>query len=550
MPEAKGDKKVDPMARALSERIMVCTEMLHEKPPFSITTTSSFNSANNSKPNIVTTRRVCRATKDLAAGEILLKEKAFEYSIVAALEDKCLECEREHDASPGREHECRRLRDTFSYLFDGSDEMAQEFTVTDVLSEVVDWLLASTDLFIDTLDSARCFLKLMARYASFSGTFAPIFKLLPASNIEDCLFTVRTLRDFFPMVFPPNLNDETAAQILAIMKTNALELDGQMTSGSGLFVLTRVLESSCLPNCSYTTHGDEVWVTAIKPIARGEALTVDFNNNFYRPLQERQEDIFSRSGYICNCAGCAVTTVDYTRAFCCPACNKREIKKRSQLPPWLNGGEDDDMQEEFHYDLESLSVFSLPSGGRICPAGAGEDIDEWRCVDCNYKPSEKLVNRFFEVEEKIKQKNLISVNDIIRILHLYPIHESNYLIFWSLSEVVQELTANKILGIEKNIPKGYLSHLWNFLVDSLNLVLPYPHSEKIIYYDLLAQVEVSDGRSPSAQAAYQHAYQVSCLVCGAESPSTRDLKSMAERVPQSLEEMKQRYDSQRLAKSL
>lgn len=128
---------------------MVCTEMLHEKPPFSITTTSSFNSANNSKPNIVTTRRVCRATKDLAAGEILLKEKvvpleshsialshaqAFEYSIVAALEDKCLECEREHDASPGREHECRRLRDTFSYLFDGSDEMAQEFTVTDVCS--------------------------------------------------------------------------------------------------------------------------------------------------------------------------------------------------------------------------------------------------------------------------------------------------------------------------------------------------------------------------------------------------------------------------------
>jgi hypothetical protein len=33
----------------------------------------------------------------------------------------------------------------------------------------------------------------------------------------------------------------------------------------------------------------------------------------------------------------------------------------------------------------SLAVFALPSGGRICPAGAGEDIDEWQCIDCHYK---------------------------------------------------------------------------------------------------------------------------------------------------------------------
>jgi SET and MYND domain-containing protein len=96
------------------------------------------------------------------------------------------------------------------------------------------------------------------------------------------------------MVFPANMTDDTAAQLLAILNTNSLELDGQMTSGSGLFVLTRMLEASCLPNCSYTTHGDELWVTAIKPIAKGESLTVDFNDNFYRPLQERQEDIFAR----------------------------------------------------------------------------------------------------------------------------------------------------------------------------------------------------------------------------------------------------------------
>jgi hypothetical protein len=52
---------------------MVCTELLHEQPPFSITTTSALNA--HDKHNGMTTRRVCRAVKDLAAGEILLKEK-------------------------------------------------------------------------------------------------------------------------------------------------------------------------------------------------------------------------------------------------------------------------------------------------------------------------------------------------------------------------------------------------------------------------------------------------------------------------------------------
>jgi hypothetical protein len=82
-------------------------------------------------------------------------------------------------------------------------------------------------------------------------------------------------------------------------------------------------------------------------------------------------------------------------------------------------------------------------------------------------------------------------------------------------------------------------------VDSLNLVIPDPHSEKIIYYDHLAQVEISDGNTAAAQQAYQRAYSLSCLVCGAETPATRDLQSMAQHVPQSLEEMKRRYDAQR-----
>jgi hypothetical protein len=86
-------------------------------------------------------------------------------------------------------------------------------------------------------------------------------------------------------------------------------------------------------------------------------------------------------------------------------------------------------------------------------------------------------------------------------------------------------------------------------VDSLNLVIPYPHSEKIIYYDMLAQVEISDGNTKGAAEAYEQAYRTSCLVCGSDTPTTRDLRAMWENVPQSLEEMKQRYDAQRQEKT-
>jgi hypothetical protein len=95
------------------------------------------------------------------------------------------------------------------------------------------------------------------------------------------------------MIFPKNLTDEIATKILSILNTITLDLDHD-SNGSGIFILTRLFYSSCLPNCSYFTYGDTLWLTVIKPINKGELITIDFNNNFYRSLEERQVDIYTR----------------------------------------------------------------------------------------------------------------------------------------------------------------------------------------------------------------------------------------------------------------
>jgi len=173
-----------------------------------------------------------------------------------------------------------------------------------------------------------------------------------------------------------------------------------------------------------------------------------------------------------------------------------------------------------------------------------QNIEEWMCLDCSYRPPEMLVNRYMDFEDRIKSLSLLTVDDITKVLQIFPIHESHYLIFWALSEIACELTSNKILEIEM-IPKGFLNKIWQFLISCLDTVLPYPHREKVIYYDLLAQIEISDGKINEAKKAYGLAYDMSCIVSGELTPTTLDIKDFFERTPTNVSEMRKRYDASR-----
>lgn len=42
---------------------------------------------------------------------------------------------------------------------------------------------------------------------------------------------------------------------------------------------------------SFTTDGDKIWLTAIRPVAEGDHLSIDYGNNFYMPTAGRRAEI-------------------------------------------------------------------------------------------------------------------------------------------------------------------------------------------------------------------------------------------------------------------
>jgi len=87
--------------------------------------------------------------------------------------------------------------------------------------------------------------------------------------------------------------------------------------GSGLFPAAAILEHSCLPTLSFTTHESKVFVTCIRLCAAGERLSIDYGNLHYRPTSERRNYTLEKYGFVCSCERCR-DQPDYTRAFRCP----------------------------------------------------------------------------------------------------------------------------------------------------------------------------------------------------------------------------------------
>lgn len=127
---------------------------------------------------------------------------------------------------------------------------------------------------------------------------------------------IASFRERYPEAIPSTISNEVAARLLAILNTNQVELE--TICGSGLFVVTAILEHSCCPNCSFSTNNDILYLTAIKDITVGDRLSIDYGNNFYRPTEERQRELLETYGFTCSCPQC--TTVDLTRPFKCRLC--------------------------------------------------------------------------------------------------------------------------------------------------------------------------------------------------------------------------------------
>ena len=91
-------------------------------------------------------------------------------------------------------------------------------------------------------------------------------------------------------------------------------------AGSGLFPFSAMMEHSCIPNCSFTTKEDVLYMKALREIKAGERLSIDYINCLTLPIEKRKEVLQDSYNFDCKCDRCE-SKWDISRSFKCPANN-------------------------------------------------------------------------------------------------------------------------------------------------------------------------------------------------------------------------------------
>eukprot|EP00903_Cladosiphon_okamuranus_P011596 g10906.t1 len=439
--------------------------------------------------------RVCVANQAFKAGDVLFEDHAFVYA--SELPDRCLACCGPHEASS-----CERLKPGGSLpcppgLLEELDAVADEMCDLDA---------------VNTLDRARCFIQCMLMYHKNPLSLDPL-STLTVANLPRCLESVAAVRRRLPGLFAKGMKDSDAARILGALNTNSHELE--QVEGSGLFLLACIMEHDCTPNCSFTTFGDTLWLTAIRAVGEGERLSIDYGNNFYLPTAERRVELEDIYGFVCTCRACTVLP-DRCRAFRC----------RSK-------------------DCRS---------GKVCPHGDGEggedkssSLRNWGCLDCGRQCPPEEIDMLLEAEEALVQaleeSDELGIEGIDALVEeAGVVHPSHYAVFWALEATAKRLSSESAGGTGRRGRVADAAEVaWTRLMAAVEEALPALHHEKVVYLDALAQARVVAGNIKGAREAYESAHRVSVMVSGADTPPTLDVKSLAENTPTSVHELLARY---------
>ena len=299
----------------------------------------------------------------------------------------------------------------------------------------------------------------------------------------------------------PEEVDEAVATLLSILNTNSHELSGDL--GTGVFPFAAMMEHNCDPNASFTTNGDLLWVCATKPIRKGDVVSIDYiESDIYLPVNERRELLLSSHGFLCTCE-CCVSRPDRCRAFRCPSCNEK-------------------------------------SGGVVYPTGDGSDLSTWKCDSCGSGISQGTLDSFLKHEKlfisKLHNRELDPIaGDDEQLTHAMGcLHDYHYGGFWARHDEARRLTDLR-QGKEALV-------LWSRVVEALEHALPKFHTEKVVFYDMMAQICLLAGDREGMVQAFHNSLTQSRVVSGVDAPGTRALEQLVSSPPQTLEELAAVYD--------
>lgn len=434
--------------------------------------------------------RVVYSDRAFQPGDVVFREQAFVYAPWAT--DVCAGCE---ESSRQQACHCKRTGKPRAWYSPKLNENPQQ------RSQLVDFM-ASLDG-ISEVDRARCILKCLALVERDANALQEVLQLTCA-NYDEMLEVATKLRAHAAAIFPNGFTDAQMATLIGVLNTNSHELEN--LGGSGLFLSACRMEHNCMPNCSFTTYGSELWMTAIQPIAPGDAMSIDYGNFFYRPTEERISSLVESYGFLCTCNACRVNP-DVCRSFRCPAgC----VGVVWPYPKPMN-------QDATQQTLEF----------------------EWKCNGCGKICSEEESDAFEDAEQNLLDEGFPeSVEEVDALIQQGVFHPHHYLLFWALDTIGCDAVAQNSFQPRDG---HHLASIWERIITSMNAVVPYAHHEKTIYYDNLAQVQIVLGDRTRAYEAYKQAYEISCLVSGRDCEPTHKLLKLMQNPPQNAQELRQIY---------
>jgi len=457
--------------------------------------------------------RVLKTRRAFKAGDAVFADTAL---IGASWnEDECIECATVRGAQSHPSSACPRLRGLGYPEALASNIEAVELAICHALvpeegeddgmnddddEEVVNPL--------DYLDKARCIIKFIVRCGARDGVekvLRPVQRLTVANQARDAqtIARIRQLPEVVASGLLPadasqgGLTDLELTQFLGGLNTNSHTLD---MGGSAMFMIGAMMQSDCAPNCAYFTHarGTRLSVVALRPLAVGESISIDYGNNFYRPTEFRRTGLRGAYGFTCACSSCT-TLVDTCRAFYCP-----------------------------------VSTCS----GVVSPRGEGDAPGSWQCTACSRTLSEEERTHFVSIEQRLmREEPLDSEEACDAAIAKHRIHPTHHIIFWCLHALGE-------LGLEmaNQLEKGEAARIWRRVISLASSVLPPNHPELVLLHDKLAQVECMTGNRSAAVEAWSTAYELACK--SSDVLTRRHIKRLRDNPPGDLPTMRAIYDEQ------
>ena len=552
--------------------------------------------------------KICLATKNFVPGEVILEEKAFVFGLYTtdldeSLLNSCLYCEGAHnvrhceyknkilniskhyDIISGLkcENTSSNESDVMEESFDKEEETLNSHTFNRTtitktqnqksenhylfqcikIDDFIENGLEFSDLDIEG-DRLRAFVKCISRYRSNSTSLDMLLNDMTAWNISKHYDVVIELRRRFPELLW-FVSDEIAARILSVLATNCHEMDD--IQGSGLFSTCCRMEHSCDPNCSFTTYRDHCWLTAIRPISNGEALSIDYGNNYYREAALRQRELYDSYGFFCQCNLCA-EQIDKSRAFHCKKCPRdancivypsvniskgfsskddglndetydqyiknlmdKEVDNswygtkcgtsasRKQITLYI---EEEEKAKRLLKEIEGANAFKedkQPEGNmeedsdKISTDSDSSDFPSMDSDSEGYEMDENIdPNKLEQDWEQWRSDTLDSDSQNTQLLH--PKH---FAFFWRLSHLFDTSAAwDATSDLTLNLAKKVCEYLEDFL--------PEFHHEKFIYWEKCAQIYLARKENKNARYWFEKALQQCEVVTGYNSIITNQLR--------------------------